>query len=68
MARGLYRLQDGSVMVDYGPSRLPISRSHYLANGYKPIWDRLPPEAPAALAERSGWIGKGLKPRRRPAS
>ena len=36
MATGLYVLQDGSVMVAYGPRHIPISSAEYKANGYKP--------------------------------
>lgn len=35
MATGVYVLQDGSVMVAYGPRHIPISCAQYKANGYK---------------------------------
>ena len=41
MATGLYVLQDGSIMVAYGPRKIPISSAQYRANGYKPALDRL---------------------------
>ena len=41
MATGLYILQDGSVMVAYGPRHIPISRAQYKANGYKPSLEKL---------------------------
>ena len=41
MATGLYMLQDGSVMVAYGPRHIPISRAQYKANGYKPSLEKL---------------------------
>ena len=52
MATGLYALQDGSVMVAYGPRHIPIPRAQYKANGYKPALDKLvvkPPRAEAIL-------------------
>lgn len=42
MARGVYRMPDGQVMVDYGSRRQsPISRAQYKANGYQPTYDKL---------------------------
>ena len=41
MATGLYTLQDGSVMVAYGPRHIPISGAQYKANGYKPALEKL---------------------------
>ena len=41
MATGLYVLQDGSVMVAYGPRHIPISGAQYKANGYKPALEKL---------------------------
>jgi hypothetical protein len=45
MATGIFRRADGSVQVDYDGSNIPISRSKYEANGYKPDFDKLPLEA-----------------------
>src|SRR5271170_1653615 len=56
MAKGIYRMPDGQVMVDYGRRRAPISRAQYKANGYQPTYDKLggPPQgakgAPRAAA------------------
>jgi hypothetical protein len=41
MATGLYVLQDGLVMVAYGPRHIPISCAQYRANGYKPSLEKL---------------------------
>ena len=46
MAKGLYLMQDGQVLVDYGKRRVPISRAQYRANGYRPPYDNLPAEGP----------------------
>jgi hypothetical protein len=52
MAKGLCRMRDGLVLVEYGKRRVPISSAQYRANGYKPSCDKLPPEAlPKAVAE-----------------
>ena len=52
MAKGLYLMRDGQVLVEYGKRRVPISPAQYRANGYRPPCDRLPPEAlPKAVAE-----------------
>jgi len=46
VAKGLYLMQDGQVLVDYGKRRVPISRAQYRANGYRPPYDNLPAEGP----------------------
>ncbi len=52
MAKGLYLLRDGQVLVEYGTRRLPISPAQYKANGYRPPCNKLPPEAlPKAVTE-----------------
>jgi len=45
MATGMFRTDDGSVQVDYDGSNIPIPRSKYRENGYKPAFDELPLEA-----------------------
>ncbi len=45
MATGMYRRSDGFAQVDYDGSSIPISRSKYEENGYKPEFDKLPSEA-----------------------
>jgi hypothetical protein len=45
MATGMFRTPDGSVQVDYDGTNIPISRSKYETNGYKPDFDKLPLEA-----------------------
>ena len=52
MAKGLYLMRDGQVLVEYGRRRVPISAAQYRANGYRPPCDKLPPEAlPKEVAE-----------------
>jgi hypothetical protein len=46
MAKGLYLIGDGYVVVDYGLRRVPISPAQYRANGYMPPYDKVPVEAP----------------------
>jgi hypothetical protein len=45
MAIGMFRTDDGSVQVDYDGNNIPIPRSKYEENGYKPAFDELPLEA-----------------------
>ena len=45
MATGMFRTGDGSVQVDYDGSNIPVPRSKYEENGYKPDFDELPLEA-----------------------
>jgi hypothetical protein len=46
MPVGLFRDEEGSVQVNYGTgATIPIPRSRYEANGYKPDFDKLPSEA-----------------------
>ena len=53
MPVGLFRSEDGWAQVDYGTgATIPIPRSRYEANGYKPDFDKLPSEA---VARQSGW-------------
>ena len=53
MPVGLFRSEDGSVHVEYGTGgSIPIPRSKYEANGYKPDFDKLPSEAEYWAAER----------------
>jgi hypothetical protein len=42
MATGLFRTSDGSVQVDYDGISIPIPRSKYNENGYKPDFNELP--------------------------
>ena len=52
MAKGLYLLGDGQVLVEYGNRRVPISSAQYRANGYRPSCDKLLIEAlPKVVAE-----------------
>jgi hypothetical protein len=44
MATGMFRTDDGSVQVDYDGNNIPIPRSKYEENGYKPAFDELPLE------------------------
>ena len=53
MPVGLFRDQEGSVQVNYGTgATIPIPRSRYEANGYKPDFDKLPSEAEYWAAEK----------------
>lgn len=45
MATGLFRTADGSVQVDYDGIPIPIPRSKYEENGYRPDFNKLPLEA-----------------------
>src|ERR1700675_4220459 len=45
MPTGLFKALDHSVQVDYDGVSIPIPRSTYEKNGYKPDFDSLPPEA-----------------------
>jgi len=45
MATGLFRTADGSAQVDYDGNNIPIPRSKYQENRYKPDFDKLPLEA-----------------------
>jgi hypothetical protein len=52
MPVGLFRGDEGWVQVDYGTGgSIPIPRSKYEANGYKPDFDKLPSEAEYRAAE-----------------
>jgi hypothetical protein len=53
MPVGLYRGEEGWVQVDYRTgATIPIPRSKYEANGYKPDFDKLPLEAEYWAAEK----------------
>ncbi len=45
MAKGLFRTVEGLAQVDYDGNDIPITRSKYEENGYKPDFDKLPSEA-----------------------
>jgi hypothetical protein len=52
MPSGLFRSDGGWVQVDYGTgTTIPVPRSKYEANGYKPDFDKLPSEAEYWAAE-----------------
>jgi hypothetical protein len=44
MPTGLFRTTDQSVQVEYDGVSIPIPRSTYEKNGYKPDFDKLPGE------------------------
>ena len=44
MPTGLFRTTDDSVQVEYDGVPIPIPRSTYEKNGYKPDFDKLPLE------------------------
>ena len=45
MPTGLFKTSDQSVQVDYDAVSIPIPRSTYENNGYKPDFENLPLEA-----------------------
>ena len=45
MPTGLFKMSDQSVQVDYDGVSIPIPKSTYENNGYKPDFDNLPLEA-----------------------
>jgi hypothetical protein len=52
MAKGLYLMSDGQVLVEYGKRRrVPIPSAQYKANGYKPPCDKVPRKARKELAD-----------------
>jgi len=52
MPVGMFRSEEGWVQVDYGTDNIPIPRSKYEENGYKPDFDKLPSEAEYLAAEK----------------
>ena len=53
MPVGLFRSEDGWAQVDYGTgTTIPVPRSKYEANGYKPDFDKLPSEAEYGAADK----------------
>jgi hypothetical protein len=53
MPVGLFRDEEGWVQVDYGTgTTIPVPRSKYEANKYKPDFDKLPSEAEYGAAEK----------------
>jgi hypothetical protein len=51
MPTGLFKTSDQSVQVDYDGVSIPIPRSTYEKNGYKPDFDNLPLEAEYRVAK-----------------
>jgi hypothetical protein len=51
MATGLFRTNDGFAQVDYDGISIPVPRSKYDKNGYKPDFDELPLEADFLAAQ-----------------
>jgi hypothetical protein len=51
VATGMFRTSDGSAQVDYDGVSIPIPRSKYDQNGYKPNFDELPLEADYLAAQ-----------------
>ena len=52
MPVGMFRSEEGWVQVDYGTGNIPITRSKYEENKYKPDFDKLPSEAEYWGAEK----------------
>jgi hypothetical protein len=59
VAKGLYLMRDGQVLVDYGTRRVPMPLAQYRANGYVPPYHRLPAEAPSKVSK--GFAHEALK-------
>ena len=56
VAKGLYLMPDGQVLVEYGRHRrVPIPPAQYKANGYSPSCDKLPAEAPREVGGACRW-------------
>jgi hypothetical protein len=51
LAKGMFRTEGGWVQVDYDGSNIPITRSRYEENGYKPDFNTLPLEADYWVAQ-----------------
>ena len=73
MPVGLFRDEEGWVQVDYGTgTTIPVPRSKYEANKYKPDFDKLPSEAEYEAAEKKkeddamNSLKQGLMARGRP--
>jgi hypothetical protein len=57
MAKGVYRMADGQVRVEYGKRQTFISRAQYKANGYLPPYDKLlegPPKSAKGYRQTPG--------------
>ena len=52
MPVGMFRSDEGWVQVDYGTGNIPIPRSKYEENKYKPDFEKLPSEAEYWAAEK----------------
>jgi hypothetical protein len=48
----MFRSEEGWVQVDYETGNIPIPRSKYEENKYKPDFDKLPSEAEYLAAEK----------------
>ena len=51
MPTGLFKTTDQSVQVDYNNISIPVPRSTYERNGYKPDFDKLPLEDEYRVAQ-----------------
>ena len=70
MPVGLFRGEEGWAQVDYGTgATIPVPRSKYEANGYKPDFDKLPSEAEylGPQRKRRKTMSRGPKGEKRPA-
>ena len=54
MPVGMFRSEEGWVQVDYETGNIPIPRSKYEENKYKPDFDKLPSETEYWAAEKKG--------------
>ena len=52
MPVGLFRSKDGWVAIEETGTNIPVVRSKYEANRYKPDFDKLPSEAEYRAAEK----------------
>lgn len=69
MPVGMFRSEEGWVQVDYGTGgSIPITRSKYEENKYKPDFDKLPSEAEYwQQRKRKKMMPRGPKDEKRPA-
>jgi hypothetical protein len=61
MPTGLFRTPDQSVQVEYDGVSIPIPRSTYEKNGYKPDFDKLPLEDDYKAAQEKLRNARGPK-------
>jgi hypothetical protein len=61
MPTGLFKTPDQSAQVEYDGVSIPIPRSTYEKNGYKPDFDKLPLEVEYKAAQERLRMSRGPK-------